>query len=89
MDKQDRASYEQDKYRFLNKFIEEEGQKENYSNHPDIDGTVAGYMEIILDFFVINLFGLVCPIAFNVFFIINMFRIYLGIYLKIFIFIIS
>ena len=52
-----------------------EADKDDFSFHPDIDGTINGYIDVILDFSFLNVFGLVYPLSFPLLLVMNLLRI--------------
>ena len=72
-----RNSYEKDKYRDINAFIEKESEKDDFNVNPDIDGTIGGYLGVILDYAFLNVFGLVYPLSFPLILVMIILRMYI------------
>ena len=72
-----RKSYKEDKYKDINAFIEKESKKDDFMVSPEIDGTIEGYIGIILDYAFLNVFGLVYPLSFPLLLVMNILRMYL------------
>jgi hypothetical protein len=75
MEDDHRSSYLLNKYKKINDYIEKESDRYDFDPEPDIDGTTAGYMELlVLDFSVLNILGILFPLSFPVFMLITLSR---------------